>query len=254
MRKHLPVLILVILILGGSFYVGRKDFTKPVPPTPKPVTQHHTTPKPVTFNKTAHSTTDPNSLWVVVNKAHALNPRDFVPSDLVVPNVPLRFPGDQTMELRADTAAALEKMVAAAKSDGIDLMLASGYRSYNYQVSLYNSYVNQHGQTEADTFSARPGHSEHQTGLALDIEPVSKNCEVDQCFGGTPEGQWVAAHAAEYGFIIRYTVDNQSITGYEAEPWHLRYVGVSLAQELAKEHVSTLEQFFDVSGSTTYVD
>lgn len=253
MKKHLSILLVVALILVGTFYLGHRNLSAHTAKPSRPTTQQQAT-KPEVFDKAQYSTTDPASIWVVVNKQHPLNPKDYVPSDLVVPNVPLRVAGNESMQLRQETAAALEHMISGANEAGIKLMLSSGYRSYTYQVSLYQSYVTAHGQAQADTFSARPGYSEHQTGLALDIEPASRNCEVDQCFGDTPEGQWVAAHAAQYGFIIRYTAENQAVTGYEPEPWHLRYVGTALAQELQKEHVSSLEQFFGISGGATYAN
>lgn len=152
------------------------------------------------------------------------------------------------MQLRSETATAVEQLFAAAKKDGINLMVSSGYRSYTYQVNLYAGYVRSSGQAEADKISARPGHSEHQTGLALDVEPTSKTCEVEQCFGDTPEGQWVKAHAYEYGFIIRYTPDKVAVTGYSSEPWHIRYVGAELAAEMHRTNTETLEEFFGISG------
>jgi D-alanyl-D-alanine carboxypeptidase len=156
------------------------------------------------------------------------------------------------MVVRQAVATALENMFTDAGKAGINLMLSSGYRSYDYQVKLYNDYVNASSQAAADTYSARPGHSEHQTGLAVDVEPVSKNCELEQCFGNTPEGQWLATNAYKYGFIIRYTAADHSVTGYEAEPWHIRYIGTDLAAEMHKQGVTTLEQFFGVSGGPNY--
>lgn len=208
--------------------------------------------KPAAFNKQQYSTTDPTSIWVIVNKQHPLNPNDYVPSDLVVPDVPLRVPGNESMQVRTVTAQALETMFSAAKKQGVNLMLASGYRSYTYQVGLYNSYVQSQGQAVADTQSARPGYSEHQTGLAADLEPANRVCEVDQCFASTPEGKWLSANAYKYGFIIRYAKGLDNITGYEYEPWHVRYVGTELSTEMHAKGVATLEQFFDVSGGKTY--
>jgi D-alanyl-D-alanine carboxypeptidase len=205
------------------------------------------------FNKKQYSLTDPKSVWIIVNKPHGLDPIDYAPSDLTVPNVPLRVPGNESMQVRKVTASALEQLFAGAKSAGLNLMLASGYRSYAYQVGLYNGYVQSQGQAAADTTSARPGHSEHQTGLAADIEPANKSCELDACFGTTPEGKWLTANAYKYGFIIRYTEDKVSITGYEYEPWHVRYIGIPLATEMHNTHVETLEEFFGVSGGTNYV-
>lgn len=203
------------------------------------------------FNKTKYSLNDPGSIWVVVNKGRQL-PATYAPANLVVPNVPLRLSaGSEEMHLRQDVATALERLVAGARTQDISLMLASGYRSYGFQVGLYNSYVRQSGRVAADTFSARPGFSEHQTGLAADLEPVSRKCEVDQCFADTPEGRWLAANAYKYGFIIRYPKDQQSLTGYEYEPWHVRYVGKDLAAQL---HASgqTLEQFFGLPAQVDY--
>jgi D-alanyl-D-alanine carboxypeptidase len=114
------------------------------------------------FDKKQYSTSDPTSIWVVVNKKNALNPVSYKPSDLIVPSVTLRVPGNESMQVSKETANALEKMFGDAKNDGIKLMLASGYRSYTYQVNLYNGYVKTMGQAKADKTSARPGHSEHQ--------------------------------------------------------------------------------------------
>ncbi|MEO8863332.1 MAG: M15 family metallopeptidase, partial [Candidatus Saccharimonadales bacterium] len=186
------------------------------------------------------------------NKKHALSPISYAPEDLTTPNVPLRVPGNESMSLRRDNASALERMFGGAKEDGLNLMLSSGYRTYSYQVNLYNGYVASKGQAWADNISARPGHSEHQTGLAADIEPTSKTCEIDACFGETPEGKWLASNAYKYGYIIRYPVDKVGITGYDYEPWHVRYVGVELSTEMHSTKVSTLEEFFNVSGGKNY--
>lgn len=247
MKRWLYILIPILVLLAVLAYAAHAAAPAHQAATPKT-----TIPKATTFNKSAYSTTDPTSIWVVVNKQHPLNPKTYVPSDLVTPNVPVREPGDPTMQVRAVTATALEQMFAAAKSQGLNLQLSSGYRSYDYQNSTYNGYVQAQGQAAADAASARPGYSEHQTGLAADIEPVSRQCELDQCFANLPEGKWLAANAYLYGFIIRYTQADQSITGYEYEPWHVRYVGVALATELDKEGVTTLEQFFDITGGETY--
>jgi D-alanyl-D-alanine carboxypeptidase len=206
---------------------------------------------PPAFDKSRFSTDEASSLWAVVNKGRSL-PGDYVPADLTVPDVPLRLdPSAPEMHVRADTAAALKSLFAAGKSEGIDLMLSSGYRPYSEQVSLYNNYAAQSGTAQADTFSARPGHSEHQTGLAADVEPASRSCEVDQCFADLPEGRWLAANAYRYGFIIRYGKGAEALTGYEYEPWHIRYVGKELAARLYSSG-QTLEQFFGLPAFQTY--
>lgn len=204
------------------------------------------------FDPNRYSLDEASSLWVVVNKHRPLNPKEYVPEGLRVPNVPLRFPGDDSMQLGPVTGDALEGMFAAAKAEGVNLMLASGYRSYNYQVSLYNRYLKESGQVATDATSARPGYSEHQTGLAADIEPTGKNCEIEVCFADTPEGKWLAANAYKYGFVIRYAKDKDSITGYSYEPWHIRYVGKGLAAEMRKKGVDTLEEFFGLEPAPSY--
>lgn len=207
---------------------------------------------PSSFNKHQYSLTKADSVWVVVNKKHPLMPINYAPIDLITPDVPLRVPGNESMRMRAEAAHHLEQMFADAKSNGLSLMLSSGYRSYSYQISLYNGYVRSEGQTLADQQSARPGYSEHQTGLAADIEPTSRNCELNDCFASTSEGKWLAANSYKYGFILRYAKDKVAITGYEYEPWHFRYVGKALALQMHNQNIKTLEEFFGISGGTGY--
>lgn len=128
--------------------------------------------------------------------------------------------------LTSDTYSAFQELVQGASYDGITIYLSSGFRSYDLQSEIYNNYVNVNGQATADTFSARPGYSEHQTGLAIDVN------EISDAFIGTPEAIWLAEHCVEYGFIIRYPQGKQDITGYKYEPWHIRYVGKETAQAL----------------------
>jgi D-alanyl-D-alanine carboxypeptidase len=209
-------------------------------------------PQDSNFNKQQYATDQASSLWAVVNKGRAL-PSSYTPSDLVVPKMQLRYSAAQPdMHVRSDAAAALGQMFDAAQNSGLNLMLTSGYRSYSSQVSVYGNYVKQSGVTEADTFSARPGHSEHQTGLAADLEPYDQKCELDQCFGDTPEGKWLGANCYRFGFVIRYPKDGQSLTGYVYEPWHVRYVGKDLANQLYESGM-TLEQFFGLPIYANYV-
>ena len=208
---------------------------------------------PAAFNKQLRSTDDSNSLWVVVNKQRSLTPKEYVPLDLVTPNIPLRSVGTSPeMKLRQAAATALETMTAAAKLDGAQLMLASGYRSYNTQVAVYANEVRAYGQAIADTQSARPGFSEHQTGLSADLEPTSRQCEIADCFADTIEGKWLALHAHKYGFMIRYTPDKTTVTGYRAESWHFRYVGADLTAELQNQNITTLEEFFGLPAAPGY--
>jgi len=137
-------------------------------------------------------------------------------------------------------------MCAAATAAGLPFRITSSFRSYQNQVDTYNQWVAVNGSTaSADTVSARPGYSEHQTGYAMDI--ASGGCALD-CFAGTPQYAWMQAHAAEYGFIQRYYDGYESITGYSPEPWHYRYVGIQVAEDMKARGIKTLEQYWGVSG------
>lgn len=203
------------------------------------------------FNKSQYSVNDPSSLWVVVNKGRIL-PTNYVPANLVVPGASLSgSPASENMHLRTEAATAVEKLVSAASADGAKLMLVSGYRSYATQQSLYSGYVNSQGQAYADSTSARPGHSEHQTGLVADLGAQNGKCQLEACFGDTAEGKWLVANAYKFGFIVRYQKDKTNLTGYVYEPWHVRFVGSELAGELNKTG-ETLEQFFSLPAYADY--
>ena len=240
--KRFKILLLILVALIAAAVIAHNRNEHSLPHTASTSSQSKTS-NQVMFNKSLYPTDEASSLWVVVNKGRIL-PATYVPTNLVVPNIPLRLSStNPEMHLRQDAAVALEKMAATAKNDGINLMLASGYRSYDEQVIVYNGFVKTDGKVAADASSARPGHSEHQTGLAADLEPTSRQCEVEVCFESTPEGKWLEANSYKYGFIIRYHKNTQSLTGYEYEPWHVRYVGENLANQL-KNGSQTLEQFF----------
>jgi zinc D-Ala-D-Ala carboxypeptidase len=255
-KKHLPVFlsILVTVIAGFALYLSVQKDVVPLSTPGKKSASIKDTQKPqdTTFDKAAFSIDDPESSWVVVNKLRPLNPQKYRPTDLVVPDVLLRVPGHETMKLRREAATALEKMFSAAQDDGFELMLSSAFRSYEYQQNLYGSYVRSQGQTAADKESARPGHSEHQTGLAADIRPTNGECELEQCFGEMKEGKWVADNAAAFGYIIRYTQSNTQEAGYSYEPWHVRYVGLELAAEYTRVNATSLESFFELEPAANY--
>ncbi|HET7629159.1 MAG TPA: M15 family metallopeptidase [Bacillales bacterium] len=189
--------------------------------------------------------TNPASLLVCADKKRNL-PADYEPKNLVIPDVYFPYGKNakrEKMHMRKVAAEALEQLFAAAKQDGIRLMAISGYRSYERQVSVFNWHVSQKGSVEkANRVSARPGQSEHQTGLSMDISSEQIGPDLTQKFGDTKAGKWVAAHAAEYGFILRYPPGKEAITGYEYEPWHLRYVGKQPAETIANHHL-TLEEY-----------
>jgi D-alanyl-D-alanine carboxypeptidase len=253
-RRHLKLIVwllifLVVLALSILIFHRHADDVKIAS---KASTTSLSTKSPDTFNKNQYSVNDSSSLWVVVNKGRVL-PRDYEPAGLSVPGIPLRFDRSNTdMSLRSDAAGALKQLSDGATKAGLRLMLSSGYRSYSEQVGLYSGYVSSYGQAAADTFSARAGYSEHQTGLAADLEPASRQCEIDACFADTPEGKWLAANAYQYGFIIRYPADKTQVTGYEYEPWHVRYVGTALSTQMHTQSIETLEEFFGLQPYTSY--
>lgn len=204
--------------------------------------QSTSTANPKTNSQGVTVVSNPKSVLVLVNKTHEL-PGGYVPPNLIIPNVAFPYTGTyEKMYMRAVAGHALEKMFHAAKNDGIILYAQSGYRSFTTQKAIFAMNVKNEGLAKASQVSAHPGTSEHQTGLAMDITSADVNEELIQKFGDTKEGKWVAAHAHDYGFIIRYPKGDQQITGYEYEPWHLRYVGVDVATYIFKHHI-TFEQY-----------
>ena len=188
-------------------------------------------------------TSEPEHTAVLVNKQIAL-PIDYKPDDLVYPDVPFTF--DEKVEkrmLREDAAAALKAMFDGAAKDGIKLAGVSGYRSGATQKSLFERYAKRDGEEAANRYSARAGHSEHQTGLAIDVSGIDGKCAVVDCFGDTEEAAWIAEHAHVYGFIVRYPEGKEDITGYKYEPWHLRYVGEDIARQVFESEM-TLEEYY----------
>lgn len=189
------------------------------------------------------------SLLVLVNKHSAISPLGYSPSNLTAPNVTKR--SGAVIDARA--SGALESMFTDASNAGLSLMLSNAFRSYSTQQGLYNNYVARDGQTAADTYSARPGHSEHQTGLAADIIVPSGTCSLEACFGDLPEGKWLAENSYKYGFIIRYTKTNKSEAGYTYEPWHIRYIGVSDATSYYQSGASSLESYLGKPAAPDYL-
>jgi D-alanyl-D-alanine carboxypeptidase len=181
--------------------------------------------------------TDPTSIRVILNKKHCFVPIDWAPSDLVSVG---------GYYLRSEAASHISELMSAAANAGVPIEFSSAYRSYANQQATYANWVAVNGsQAAADRVSARPGYSEHQTGLAADLK--AGNCYLE-CFGTTPQYSWLTEHAADYGFIRRYPVGLSSITGYEPEAWHWRYVGVQTAHDMKTRGIETMEQYFGVSG------
>ena len=156
---------------------------------------------------------------------------------ILVANKKYPLPQDFNPGENKEARTAFEQMAADAKTFGFYLVAFSGFRSYEYQTTLYNNYVNRDGKEEADRYSARPGHSEHQTGLAFDVgEKSREDLWLTAEFGETPAGKWLADNAHKYGFILRYPEGKEDITGFMYESWHFRYVGVEKATEVKKTY------------------
>lgn len=241
---------LIILVLLGIFVFWTEKTSAPAKKTDQNTQTQTTDTTPQTktpvakvetpqFNKSLYSTSEPTSLWVIVNKKHAL-PSSYAPSLQSISGA----------QMRPEASSALNTLLKDASSAGNSLHIISAYRSYSNQQATYNNYVAQDGVAKADSYSARPGHSEHQTGLAVDLG--NGNCDLEICFGNTLAGKWLAENAYKYGFIVRYPSEKTDITGYQYEPWHLRYIGPELASEMHRTNILTLEEFFGINGGTNY--
>ena len=184
----------------------------------------------------------PYSLRCLVNKMRPFAQQDWEPSDLV------EFYGHQ---LRTEAAKAADTMIDAAVTDGVTLLVSSAYRSYAVQQQTYQYWVSVNGQQVADQLSARPGYSEHQTGLAIDFASP-EGCRLEECYRDTLAGQWLAKNAPRYGYILRFPDGRQSVTGYRFEPWHYRYVGVQIAQEYVSSGAKTFEEFIGTGAAPDY--
>ena len=220
----------------------------PAPAAPITINLPSATPIPVRIVNNANDA----DLWKIANKSRAFaNPR-YQPSDLRIVSVPtLPGRGQDERSLRAVLMPDLERLVAAARAASVTLRVGSGYRSYATQASLFASYARRHGEAEASRFSSRPGHSEHQSGLAVDFAGADQTCWVDDCFEQTAAGKWLAAHAHEYGFILRYPKGKEPITGYQYEPWHFRYVGRELAGALHQSGLTMEEAWSYIEKAMT---
>ncbi len=189
---------------------------------------------------TVRSAANPEvSATVDVTVKPAVDGVTYIEGILIV-NKTYALPPDYNPGVDPDAQAAFDKMQSAASEEGLNIYISSGFRSYDYQAGLYERYVLDSGKAEADRYSARPGHSEHQTGLAFDLNTI------DMSFADTDEYEWVKKNCADYGFIIRYPEDGEEITGYMYEPWHLRYLGKETAQKVYDSGL-TLEEYLEIT-------
>lgn len=191
----------------------------------------------------------PDDVTVLINKHHPLCPLDYEPPLRVVDVGTTGY----TPYLRPEAADAFEAMLAAMLAEaGLEVVNTSSFRSYSDQVETWGEWASWYGEAEADRFSARPGHSEHQSGLAIDVTEPGGACAAEACFGGTPQGQWLAANAWRFGWIVRYPDGFEHVTGYVWEPWHLRYVGTAIAAEMHERGIATLEDYYGTPPAPAY--
>ncbi len=188
---------------------------------------------------TVRSVSDPDvESNVTVRVKRNVSEPTYVEGILIV-NKSYPLPSDYNPGVDPDAQAAVDELIAAANAQGLNIYVSSGFRSYDRQTSIYNQYVETNGKEAADTYSARPGYSEHQTGLCFDLNTI------DASFGSTPEYEWLKDNAHKYGFIIRFPLGKESITGYTFEPWHIRYLGVDTATKVYESGLC-LEEYLGV--------
>lgn len=248
------VALAIIALSGGWLIYNQSQTEKPSEQQPSaaqnnsaPAAQTTTEPTKSVIRLTDSVSLEPqpgdytadDHIWRLVDKTHPLTNLQYRPNNLQLATVASRTDkSTDERSLRADIMPAVEKLFADARAAGFELEIGSGFRSYNLQNTYYTSYVANYGQAAADTFSAKPGHSEHQTGLAMDLTTVDRKCYLDECFGDTAAGRWLAENAHKYGFVLSYPKGKEAITGYQYEPWHFRYVGVELATALSTANLT----------------
>ena len=186
-----------------------------------------------------------NGLFLLVNK----DPENHLdPSYKAEDLEPIKYyaadRNKYTRFMRAEAAEAFHRLVETAAEEGIDIVMTTAYRSYEFQQILWDNYVAQKGEEEANKTSARPGESEHQTGLAVDLSTSEIDYRNSSDFADTAAGRWVAENAHKFGFILRFPEDKTDITGYSYEPWHIRYVVLTAAAYIYEENL-TLEEYLE---------
>ena len=248
-RKNWKVVLTGLFALFGLLFPSIASAEDPVPspspslsaspevsPSPSPEITTPVEPLPI------YDIDNAASLQVVVNKKRPLNPIDYAPTR------------SKSLNLATTAAKAYAKLKAAVSANKLGtLCLNSGYRSYATQKATHAYQVSRGKKYgyDGETVAARPGHSEHQTGLAADVSTTALGCRITN-FGASKASKWIAKNAWQYGFIVRYPKGKESITGYIWEPWHLRYVGIDLAMDMKAKGITTLEEYFELPAAPKY--
>lgn len=222
----------IIVVLGVIIFIGGKN--------PLVGLSNH---KDTYLSETSTNVSSNSSKYLMlVNKKNPLG-LDYEPDNLVKPNVKfLRDTSDESRYMDETAAKALEELFQVAKSENINLIGSSAYRSYKSQVRVLKDEISSKGVDYANKYVAKPGKSEHQSGLSIDVTNEAR------CFDKTsPEAQWLANNAYRFGFILRYPEGKEDITGYNYEPWHIRYVGKDAAKEIYEKNI-TLEEYLNKIG------
>jgi D-alanyl-D-alanine carboxypeptidase len=246
--NRLTVLIISSILMLSATPASAVDETPT--PTPEPtVTIMPISPLPTTSASpspsapTVYDIDSASSLHVVVNKQRPLNPITYKPKLAKVNGV----------SVAASIAEPLRAMAAGMKAARAGtLILNSGYRSFESQTSIHANQVARLGLAAGEALAARPGHSEHQTGLAVDVSAKGQGCAIYPCFAKTTAGKWLAANAYQYGFVLRYFNGQTAVHGYQFEPWHFRYVGVEVATLMKLKRIGVLERFWGLPAAPTY--
>jgi D-alanyl-D-alanine carboxypeptidase len=213
-----------------------QTLTLPITSATLPTTSETVTVTEVTVTEAV--TDDKGEEIPITDEVTYINELPYIDGILMV-NKSYSLPADYDPGVDPEAERAFTQMQLDAKTEGLNIYISSSYRSYNYQVGTYNRYVQNDGVEMADTYSARPGFSEHQTGLCFDLNTI------DDSFGATPESAWVSANCYKYGFIIRFPEGKEEFTGYKYEPWHIRYVGIDRATKIWQSGLS-MEEYYGV--------
>ncbi len=189
---------------------------------------------------------EPSGEYVSINRLMIVNKHNkldsgYVPDDLILPDSRTGT-NESRQYMTREAADAMNALTSDAADAGSTIKVVSGYRDYDYQEGLFRRYANQEGTAKAETYSARAGYSEHQTGLCADVSSPSVGYKLSYSYDETKEGKWLAENCWKYGFIIRYPEGKTEITGYVYEPWHIRYVGQENAEKI-KNSGLTLEEY-----------